>query len=93
MDEIPVLNSDGPVQSIQIDVMPEIPKSIVTSPPQANIKIEKTNQLTSHLIYYLQGDEEAMQDAMLDFFSKNPKIIYSTTWTVGIATYFMFIYR
>ena len=93
MDKLPTLNSDGPVQSIQVDVMPEVSQAIKTQIPQVTIETEKTPIMTVHLIYYNQGDEDHLQDAMLEFFSTNPKIIYNTTWVVGITTYFMFIYR
>lgn len=88
MDEIPVLNSDGPVQSVQIDVMPHIDKP--KEPKTA--KIPK-DLIFCYIISYDQGDEDRLQDAMMEFFLTTPQIIYSTTWVVGITTYFMFIYR
>jgi hypothetical protein len=90
---IPVKDSDGTLQSVTVNMMPEVTQDIKTQPPQITSEKEKIPAMTVHLIYYNQGDEDYLQDAMLEFFSTNPKIIYTTTWVVGITTYFMFIYR
>jgi hypothetical protein len=76
------------VQTVKIEIMPDLSKKHIFQPA-----IKKEEHIFSHLISYTQGDEEILQDAVLDFFSTNPKILYSFNWTVGIATYFMFIYR
>jgi hypothetical protein len=91
--EVPVKDSDGPLQSFTIPIIPEVSQEIKTSPAQVTVEKEKSPVMTVHMIYYNQGDEDQLQDAMLEFFETNPKIIYSTTWVVGITTYFMFIYR
>ena len=93
-NEIPVQGSNQNIQSVTIDVMPTVTQPIKTLQPQIIVKPQETTELSSQLIYYMQGDEDVLQEELLNFFTqKSPKIVWETTWTVGITTYFLFIYR
>ena len=51
-------------------------------------------QISCKIISYYQGDEDSLGTEVLKFFvEEEPKIIYQTTWVIGIKSYFMFVYR
>lgn len=88
-------------EDIKLPESPETAQTIISTPFEISTKVDnkeftimKDNKnLNCRLIYYMQGDEDELQEEILKFFLENPKIIYQINWTVGIATYFMFIYR
>jgi hypothetical protein len=69
-----------------INIMSKVDTKLITT--------QEDNSLNSRLISYMQGDENDVQGEILEFFAEEkPKIIYQTTWVIGIMTYFLFIYR
>ena len=75
--------------------VPETPPMQTIIKPTANYQKQTVKSDTHSMIFaYVQGDENSLQNDILDWFvEENPEIIFYCNWALGITVYLLFIYR
>lgn len=78
-----------------IPYKPAPPLEVKIGPPSGIIQRQVVKDgLRSMRFAYLQGDEDQLENDILDWFlADKPEIIFYCNWVVGITVYILFIYR